>query len=62
MHALVQVVYPYRPYFLLRVKEGTEAEVEQYLRRKFENRIASVEVIEKEDLDLKNHLVGKTQP
>ena len=35
-----------------------EREVEAYLRRKHPAAISAVEVVEKEDLDLKNHLSG----
>ncbi|KAK3158029.1 hypothetical protein QOZ80_2AG0131930 [Eleusine coracana subsp. coracana] len=35
-----------------------ELEVEAYLRRRYEGEISDVEIIEKEDLDLKNHLSG----
>lgn len=56
-----KVCLPFMPYFLLKVKSGTESECEQYLRRKFEGKLADCASIEKEDLDLKNHLVGLTQ-
>ncbi|GLC51172.1 hypothetical protein PLESTB_000473800 [Pleodorina starrii] len=48
----------FSPYFYVRVREGREVEAENYLRRKCEGAIRSVEVVEKEDLDLKNHLSG----
>ncbi|XP_056848046.1 DNA polymerase epsilon catalytic subunit A-like isoform X2 [Raphanus sativus] len=35
-----------------------ESEVEAYLRRKYERQVADIEIVEKEDLDLKNHLSG----
>ncbi|KAK7262191.1 hypothetical protein RJT34_29753 [Clitoria ternatea] len=35
-----------------------ERDVEAYLRRCYESQIADIEIIEKEDLDLKNHLSG----
>ena len=56
-----KICLPFCPYFLIRVKDGTEAEVEQYLRRKFEGKLLKSENIQKEDLDLKNHLIGLTQ-
>lgn len=49
---------PFAPYFYLVIKDDMEREVEGYLRRKFETRIKEVEVVYKEDLDLKNHLSG----
>ena len=35
-----------------------EREVDSYLRRKYENAFRDVEIVEREDLDLKNHLSG----
>eukprot|EP00899_Mesostigma_viride_P020528 jgi/Mesvir1/28477/Mv15897-RA.2 len=55
-----QVVYP--PYFYVRTKPGTELEVEAFLRRKFEGSLREIEHVEKEDLDLKNHLSGLRRP
>eukprot|EP00879_Flechtneria_rotunda_P032197 GHRR01035364.1.p1 GENE.GHRR01035364.1~~GHRR01035364.1.p1 ORF type:complete len:234 (+),score=86.25 GHRR01035364.1:272-973(+) len=49
---------PHAPYFYLEVKDDAERDVEVWLRRKFESRIREVEVVEREDLDLKNHLSG----
>ena len=40
------------------IKEGTERDVLAYLSRKYFGRIAKLEIVEKEDLDLKNHLIG----
>lgn len=37
---------------------NTEAEMDAYLRRKYGVNICEVEVLEREDLDLKNHLSG----
>ena len=44
---------------MIHVKEGTEAEVEQYLSRKFEKKILKITRCLKEDLDLENHLTGR---
>ncbi|KAF8072990.1 POL2A [Scenedesmus sp. PABB004] len=49
---------PYAPYFYLQVKDDAERDVEVWLRRKFEARIRDVELVLREDLDLKNHLSG----
>lgn len=49
---------PFTPYFYLVTRAGREAEVENFLRRKYEGRILDVTTEEKEDLDLKNHLSG----
>ena len=40
------------------MQEGAEQEVEGYLRRKYTTSIREIEVVSKEDLDLKNHLSG----
>ena len=48
----------YDPYFLIAVRKGKEAEVEEWSRRKFEGLIKAVERIEKEDLQMPNHLLG----
>nr|OQO27904.1 DNA polymerase epsilon catalytic subunit A [Rachicladosporium sp. CCFEE 5018] len=48
----------YDPYFLLAVKKGKEAEVEEWVRRSFEGSVKSVERVEKEDLKMPNHLLG----
>lgn len=48
----------YDPYFLLAVKKGHEAEVEEWCRRMFEGLIKTIKRVEKEDLQLPNHLLG----
>lgn len=48
----------YAPYFYLHVADGIEVEMDGWLRRKFNNSIKEIEIVEKEDLDLKNHLSG----
>ncbi|GJN21151.1 hypothetical protein PR202_gb08602 [Eleusine coracana subsp. coracana] len=53
-----KVKYKFRPYFYAATKDKMELEVEAYLRRRYEGEISDVEIIEKEDLDLKNHLSG----
>ncbi|KAH9660041.1 DNA polymerase epsilon catalytic subunit A [Citrus sinensis] len=50
--------YKFRPYFYAATKEKMEMDVEAYLRRRYESQIADIEILEKEDLDLKNHLSG----
>ncbi|ODV90059.1 hypothetical protein CANCADRAFT_1791 [Tortispora caseinolytica NRRL Y-17796] len=47
------------PYFLVACKPGTEADVEEYLRRLLVDTVKSTTRITKEDLNLANHLVGK---
>lgn len=48
----------YDPYFLLAVKRGKEAEVEEYCRRAFEGLVKGIRRVEKEDLSMPNHLLG----
>ncbi|KAE8646908.1 DNA polymerase epsilon catalytic subunit A isoform X1 [Cucumis sativus] len=50
--------YKFRPYFYAATKDKMETDVEAYLRRRYEGRIADIEILQKEDLDLKNHLSG----
>jgi DNA polymerase epsilon subunit 1 len=52
---------PYSPYFYLGAKEGTERDVVSYLTRKYQGKIIKQDIIEKEDMDLKNHLIGLKQ-
>ena len=51
----------YAPYFLLATKPECEHDVEAFLRRRYEGKIHDVDVVDKEDLDLKNHLSGLKQ-
>ncbi|OEL31457.1 DNA polymerase epsilon catalytic subunit A, partial [Dichanthelium oligosanthes] len=53
-----KVKYKFRPYFCAATKDKMELEVEAYIRRRYEGEISDIEIIEKEDLDLKNHLSG----
>ncbi|KAL6240084.1 DNA polymerase epsilon catalytic subunit A [Aspergillus navahoensis] len=48
----------YDPYFLIAVKTGHEAEVEEWCRRTFEGLIKKIKRVMKEDLKLPNHLLG----
>lgn len=48
----------YDPYFLIAVKKGKEAEVEEWCRRKFEGIVKAIKRVEKEDLQMPNHLLG----
>ena len=48
----------YDPYFLIAVRRGKEAEVEEWCRRKFEGLVKGVKQIRKEDLQMPNHLLG----
>ncbi|KAK1431332.1 hypothetical protein QVD17_07789 [Tagetes erecta] len=53
-----KVKYKFRPYFYAAVKDDMEREVDEYLRRRYQGQIADIQRVEKEDLDLKNHLSG----
>ena len=46
----------FSPYFFIKVRHEREIEVEDYLRRKFENTIEQITREYKEDLDMVNHL------
>ena len=48
----------YDPYFLLAVRRGNEADVEEWVKRKFEGAIKAVVRVDKEDLSMPNHLLG----
>ncbi|XP_074301915.1 DNA polymerase epsilon catalytic subunit A-like [Silene latifolia] len=53
-----KVKYKFRPYFYAATKDKMKTDVEMYLKRRYENDIAGIDILEKEDLDLKNHLSG----
>ncbi|XP_018524002.1 DNA polymerase epsilon catalytic subunit A [Lates calcarifer] len=53
-----KVALPFKPYFYIATKKNCEREVISYLSRKFQGKVAKLEIIPKEDLDLPNHLVG----
>ncbi|KAJ9089638.1 DNA polymerase epsilon catalytic subunit [Entomophthora muscae] len=48
----------YKPYFMIICKEGSHAEIEENLLRRFPNTIDAIEKLTKEDLSLPNHLGG----
>ncbi|XP_050220537.1 DNA polymerase epsilon catalytic subunit A-like isoform X2 [Mercurialis annua] len=50
--------FKFHPYFYAATKDKMEMDVDAYLRRRYESQIADIEIVEKEDLDLKNHLSG----
>ncbi|GFR70989.1 DNA polymerase epsilon catalytic subunit A-like, partial [Elysia marginata] len=51
----------FKPYFFVAAKAECEREVASYLSRRFSGKIAAIETVHKEDLDLPNHLVGLKQ-
>uniref|UniRef100_A0AAX7U0J0 DNA polymerase epsilon catalytic subunit n=1 Tax=Astatotilapia calliptera TaxID=8154 RepID=A0AAX7U0J0_ASTCA len=52
------VSLPFKPYFYIATKKNCEREVISYLSKKFQGKVAKLEILPKEDLDLPNHLVG----
>ncbi|XP_064102350.1 DNA polymerase epsilon catalytic subunit A-like [Macrobrachium nipponense] len=56
-----KVSLPYRPYFFVMVKKDVIQDVTTFLSKKFSGLLASVEIVQKEDLDLENHLTGLKQ-
>ncbi|TKR92593.1 hypothetical protein L596_007218 [Steinernema carpocapsae] len=52
-----KISYPSRPYLYLATTDGYELAISSYLSRKYTG-MTGVELITKEDLDLKNHLSG----
>uniref|UniRef100_A0A672QN47 DNA polymerase epsilon catalytic subunit n=1 Tax=Sinocyclocheilus grahami TaxID=75366 RepID=A0A672QN47_SINGR len=53
-----KIALPYKPYFYIATKKNCEREVISFLSKKFLGKVAKLEVVPKEDLDLPNHLVG----
>uniref|UniRef100_A0A8W7Q1J1 DNA polymerase epsilon catalytic subunit n=1 Tax=Anopheles coluzzii TaxID=1518534 RepID=A0A8W7Q1J1_ANOCL len=51
----------YAPYLLLITRDGNSLEVAKFLGKKYSGQLLSVEHIQKEDLDLPNHLSGLKQ-
>lgn len=43
---------PYQPYFYIATKKGTEREVSSFLSKKLSGRLAGIDMVDKEDLDL----------
>ena len=53
--------FPYQPYFCLLVEEECIRELIFILNKEYADFLDSIDVVDKEDLDLINHLSGKTQ-
>ncbi|XP_031425753.1 DNA polymerase epsilon catalytic subunit A-like [Clupea harengus] len=53
-----KVALPFKPYFYVATRKNCEREVISFLSKKFQGKVAKLEVCSKEDLDLPNHLVG----
>jgi len=56
-----KALYPYEPYFYLKCEAKDTNDVILYLNNTFENRLTRIDYVDKVDLDLPNHLSGKTQ-
>ena len=55
-----KAIYVYQPYFYLLCADEVIKEIIFYLNKQYEQTIASVDIVKKEDLSLINHLSGKT--
>ena len=55
---MVKCLFPYKPYFYVSFDSGMEKEVQSYLESKLE-KIDSIELIDKVDLEEINHLSGR---
>ncbi|KAJ8327871.1 DNA polymerase epsilon catalytic subunit [Batrachochytrium dendrobatidis] len=49
----------YEPYFFVICKPGTETDVEEYIKRRFQRNLLSICRVVKQDLTLANHLVSQ---
>nr|XP_032624220.1 DNA polymerase epsilon catalytic subunit A-like [Chelonoidis abingdonii] len=47
-----KVALPYKPYFYIATRKGCEREVSSFLSKKYQGKIAKLETVPKEDLDL----------
>ncbi|KAL3628020.1 DNA polymerase epsilon catalytic subunit A [Castilleja foliolosa] len=56
--SMFKAKHKFRPYFYAATKDKMEMDVDSYLRRRYEGQVADIEIVEKDDLDLKNHLSG----
>ena len=55
-NVLKKAIFKYEPYFYVLCKHNKIEELSQLLYRHFEDRITKVEILEKVDLSLPNHL------
>jgi DNA polymerase epsilon subunit 1 len=53
-----KATFEYEPYFLVAVKRGREADVEEWIRRSTDGVVKKISRVEKEDLQMPNHLSG----
>ena len=57
-NVLKKAIFKYEPYFYVICKPNKVDELQQYLFRSFEEKTTKVEVLEKVDLSMPNHLAG----
>lgn len=58
-NARFKVTVVFQPYFLILPRDGQSLEVARYIGKKYAGRVARIEHVIKEDLDLANHLSGR---
>ncbi|XP_012276956.1 DNA polymerase epsilon catalytic subunit A [Orussus abietinus] len=56
-----KVSVPFRPYFYILCRKGAFQEVSTFLLKKYNTIVTKIEIVEKEDLDMPNHLIGLKQ-
>ena len=56
-----KALFPYEPYFYLKCEAKDAKDVVFYINKAFEKRVSQIDYIDKVDLNLANHLSGKTQ-
>ncbi|GAA6063514.1 hypothetical protein JCM10212_004727 [Sporobolomyces blumeae] len=56
--AMFKSTLAYEPYFYIATRAGQEAQVEEWLMRKYEDYVTKLKRVRKEDLKLPNHLLG----
>ena len=57
-NVLKKAIFKYEPYFYVLCKPNRTEELQQLLFRNYEDKITKVEILEKVDLSLPNHLAG----
>ena len=57
-NVLKKAIFKYEPYFYVMSKPNIIEDLQQELFRRFEGKITKVEILEKVDLSMPNHLAG----
>ena len=55
--ARFKATLPFSPYFYVLTRRDTERDVSSFLSRKFSGRIAGIDLVDKEDMDLVSNLI-----